>query len=391
MSRPEPPPQKPAPVGHIQQHKAVEKAEPVRDHIGEMEPVPDIVQLPDEKAQHKEQQKTHAAELVPELYLLCHQEQPGQQDGAHAAVEVGQSFLKIGLQPAAHIARHLTHGIQQALEGVLCGDVHAEPLGELIDAGLGGLQGRQGGHFQNGRHADGEKGKEGDAHQVQPRPLPAGEPADLVAHKYQRHKDADKKAHIVIGKHREKQGHRIEEKPFFPQKGNFSQHHQRKQGEAVQPHHIPLVSQRPGAQGIQAAENRNGKVVFPVEPSQHQGKKQPRKAQLDGHQQRKIAQQQLFRHQHAQKIQRACQIVGDEPQIIDAHADAPVVQQRLAGAQAPAEGNKKGIVLVIHIGIQHGILAKGLVAADEHHQQHSHKGKEKGQGRKIPFSFPGIR
>ena len=39
----------------------------------------------------------------------------------------------------------------------------------------------------------------------------------------------------------------------------------------------------------------------------------------------------------------------------------------------------------------HGILAKGLVAADEHHQQHSHKGKEKGQGRKIPFSFPGIR
>ena len=37
------PAQCPGAVGHRQQHKAIEKAEPVGNHVGEMEAMPDIV------------------------------------------------------------------------------------------------------------------------------------------------------------------------------------------------------------------------------------------------------------------------------------------------------------------------------------------------------------
>ena len=41
-------------VRHIQQHKAVEEAETIGDHICKMETMPNIIQLPDNKADDKE-------------------------------------------------------------------------------------------------------------------------------------------------------------------------------------------------------------------------------------------------------------------------------------------------------------------------------------------------
>ena len=58
----------------------MEEAEPVRDHIGEVETMPDIVQLPDDEAEHKEHQQEHTADLVPELDLLGGQEQEAEEE-----------------------------------------------------------------------------------------------------------------------------------------------------------------------------------------------------------------------------------------------------------------------------------------------------------------------
>ena len=212
----EPPPEKPAPVGHIQEHKAEQEAEPVGNHIGEMEAMPDIVQLPDDKAKHKEQQQGDAANFIPQLYLLCHQKQERQLHGKNTAVEIGQALFEVGLQGTAHVARHLAHGIHKALEGILRSDVQPEALGKGVDAGLGGLQRRQGGKLQNGRHADGKQGVKGDAQKVQPRPLPAGKPADFVAEKHQCHENTHKKAHIIVDKHSQKQAHGIQKEALLP-------------------------------------------------------------------------------------------------------------------------------------------------------------------------------
>ena len=55
---------------HYDYYKAYQIAEPVVDHVREVEAVPDIVELTDNKAEEHEQNKSEAGELFPELYLL---------------------------------------------------------------------------------------------------------------------------------------------------------------------------------------------------------------------------------------------------------------------------------------------------------------------------------
>ena len=126
-----------------------------------MEAVPDIVQLPDDKAEVEKHQQRHGADLIPEPHPFCHQVQEGQHKGAHAAVEVGKPLLEAGLNAAAHVSRHLHHGLQKSIDGIAGGDVQPEAGGEFVDAGLGGLQPCQSRKLQHRRHADGQSGEAG--------------------------------------------------------------------------------------------------------------------------------------------------------------------------------------------------------------------------------------
>ena len=130
-----------------------------------MEAVPDIVQLTNDEADIKEQQQSHRAQLVRKLDILGCQIQESQYNRTHAAVKVRQAFLEIGFQTAAHIACHLTHGIQQSLPSVFAGDIQPETLRKIVDAGLGSLQGCQRRQLQNRCHTDSKHREESDAAQ----------------------------------------------------------------------------------------------------------------------------------------------------------------------------------------------------------------------------------
>ena len=267
-----------------------------------METVPDIVQLPDDKTGIEKQQQSYCADFVPETDLFRQQIQHHQKHADNAAVYIGQTFLKIRFQSAAHIACHLPHGIQQTLQIVLLGNVQPETGGEFIHHRLGGLQRPQGRQFQNRRHADGKSRKHSNSHQIQEKRFPAAPTADLIHKEQQKNKDAGKQTNIIVGKDGEKQGNRIQDKLLFLQQLYRSQSHQRQQGKGIQPHHIPLESQCPGAQAVKPTEHRDGKVISSEELFQKYGEEQSRKAQLDGYQQRKILQQPAFRHQHAEQV-----------------------------------------------------------------------------------------
>ena len=248
------PPHQPGPVGHHQQHKAIQEAEPVGNHIGEMEAVPDIVQLPQDKAHVEKQQQQQGAQLVPPLDIPGQQEEDAQQNAAHAAVQIGKPLFEAGLDAAAHIPRHLAHGIQQTHQVIFGGDVQPEAGGKFVHAGLGGSQGGHGRHGQKGAHAQGQNGEQGNPQQVAKEPLPPPGAADFIAEEAEEHKDAYEKSDIVIGNHGQGQCQGIQGKFPLPQQPHHSQHYQGQQGKGIQPHHIPLVAQRPGAQGIEAAE-----------------------------------------------------------------------------------------------------------------------------------------
>ena len=268
---------------------------------------------------------------------------------------------------------------------MLLGDVQPEGGGEFVHAGLGSPQSEQGRNGQNRRHADGDGGKQSDAQKIAEEFLPSAPTADFIDKEQEKYKKAGEQADIVVGKHGEEQAHRVKNHLFIPQQLHFAQHHQRKQGEGVQPHDVPLIAQRPGTQAVQAAKQSDGEIILVEGFFQKQGKEQSRKSQLDGHQQGKIAEEPFFRQQHAHKVQGRRQIIGNQPQIVHAQPYAPGVQQAAPTSQRVAEGHKEGVILVVHIGIQHGILAKGRVVADEHDKQHAHTGDGKAQRRVIPL------
>ena len=120
---------------------------------------------------------------------------------------------------------------------------------------------------------------------------------------------------------------------------------------------------------------------------QENGKEQRSKTQFDGYQQGEILQHKTLGNQYRQQVQRRGQVVGDQTQIVQTHADAPGIEQTLTGAKGISEFYKEGIVLMIHIRIQHGIRPEGLVTADEHDKQHSDERKQKRQRQRIPFDI----
>ena len=374
----------PCPVSHIEQRKTEQEAEAVGNHIGKVEAVPDVVQLTQNETEHKEQQQKHGANLIAQLHIPGCQVQKAQQNAAHTGVQIRQTLLEGRFYAAAHIARHLAHGFQQTLPGILTRDIHTETLGELIDAGLGCLQSGIGRQFQNRRHADCEYGKERNPAQILKEAFNTLPAADLIDKKQQKNKDAGEESDIVVGKHREEQRHSIQNKVLIPQQCNSAQCHQRQERKGIQPHNIPLVTQRPRAQTVKRAEHRNGKILFIEHFLQEDGEKQSRKSQLHRHQQREVFQKPVLRYDHTQQIQRRCQIIGNQPQVIHAKTHTPAVEQAFAAAQRFPEGNKEGIILVVHIGIQHGIIAERLITADEHDKQHSRARECKCQHQRIP-------
>ena len=313
--------------------------------------MPDIVQLADDKTGIEKQQQNDSTNFIPQPDLFCQKIQHHQKDTDDAAVHIGQAFFKIGLDGTAHIARHLPHGIQQSLQVVFLGNIQAEACWKFINNRLCGLQRPESGQFQNGGHSDGQNREEGNPNQVSKEFFPAAPPANLIHKEQQKNKNAGKQTNIIIGKNREEQRKGVQDKFLIPQQLHSAQSHQGQQRKGIQPHDIPLKAKRPGTQAIKATEHRNGQIVFPKNVFQENRKKESCKAQLDGNQQGKIFQQQTFRYQHAEKVQRRCQIIGNQAQVIHAKTHAPGIQQPLASPQRIPERYKEWIVLVIHVRI----------------------------------------
>ncbi len=78
-----------------------------------MEAVPDIVQLPDDEAEIEKDQQENRADLIFFGHIPGQKIEHHEHDAENAAVDIGQTLFEIGLNGAAHVPRHLAHGVQQ--------------------------------------------------------------------------------------------------------------------------------------------------------------------------------------------------------------------------------------------------------------------------------------
>ena len=192
-----------------------------------MESVPDIVQLTDNEADIEKKQEYDAANSLPDFNLPAEQIQKSQEHRANTAVEIGKTFLKGGLQTAAHIAGNLPHSIQKAFPGVIGDDIQPESIREFIDAGIGILKCSQSGQFQKCGHANSQHREKRNGAKVGEETANALAAANLIAEEKQKYKNAGKEADIVVGSHRKEQGGGVENEFTIPQQAQRTQHHQR--------------------------------------------------------------------------------------------------------------------------------------------------------------------
>ena len=123
------------------------------------------------------------------------------------------------------------------------------------------MQSSQGGKLQNSSHADGKEGEQGDPAKIAEefaKTLPA---ANLIAEEQQKDENANKETNIVVGIDGKEERDGIQEELLVPQQPNGSQSNQGQQGKGIQPHYIPLITQCPGTQSIEAAKEGNGQIV----------------------------------------------------------------------------------------------------------------------------------
>ena len=204
--------QHPCTVCGIQHNKAVEKTETIGDLVCEMESVPNIIQLTENEADVQKDKHQTGTDLITHLNALAGQEQKCQNIRGQTAVDVGKAFLISGGHQHIAVASHLTHGIKNAFPCMLIRNVQPELLGELVDAGLGGLQCGQRRQLQKCSHADGEDGKQADPQEIQNELFEGLPAANLVADKQQQNENAGKEANIIVGCHRQEQTDRIKNK-----------------------------------------------------------------------------------------------------------------------------------------------------------------------------------
>ena len=73
--------------------------------------------------------------------------------------------------------------------------------------------------------------------------------------------------------------------------------------------------------------------------------------------------------------------------MIQTHANGPGIEQTVTGKKRFSEGYKEGIVLVVHIRIEHRVFSEGFILTNEHDHQHPKEGNGEGKSPIIPFKF----
>ena len=425
-------------VGHIDQHEAPQEAEPVGKLVREVEAVPDEVERAEDEAAAEEEQQRHRGDPLLQRNLAAEEEEQGKNQRAEAAGDVRIAVHRGGLHAVGRVRKDIAEALQREgerlqpvavfaqtqgehrvveagpggreraalgelgrlaaeeikeLVAFLAGDVLREGLAgdavglhhvqrlrlrELVFAVRGGLQAQIGGHGQQGRHAHGQQGEDGEAEQPQAKAPQIVPVDDVPEDEDQQHEDADEEADVVAAEEREKEAEGIERVAPVAEQADRAHDHQRQQGDRVEPDRVPVVAHDEAAQGVHRGENGDGQLAAVKGLAQEKGEEGAGETHPD--QNRCVVPEHdgLRGQQDRDQIQRAGQIVGKERQIARAHAGGPGVEQGVAVQKPGAQIEIEGIVLVpLIVGEDHP-GAEGLDLVDRPEHPHNQHGEEEG-------------
>ena len=421
-------------AAHIDDREAPQEAEPEGQHIREVEAVPDIVERPEQEAAPEEKEQQNGENTLPERNAAAEQIEDckDQRDkaagnvrqalhrGRHDAVRsigqhlpeaaqrhqegLGRSLELAQLEIQEHVVRaapdvgNLALGIKpdglpaeefvepgklpggQALgggiDGILRPDVHVQGvrLREFVFGVGGRLQAQEGRNGQHGRHAQSHRRKEGELEQADPEAADVVPVDDVPADEDQQNEDADEEADIVAAPDGEKEAERIQRPLSLLQKGDGPGHDQGRQGDGIEPDRVPVVAHEEGAQRVGHGENRDRKLGAVQGLAQEEGEAQSGQTEAEQDGEVVPVHCEPDRQQGRDPVQRACQIVGEHGEIVDAHTRPPGMEQGVPLHEPLAQIQVEGIILVpLIVGKDHLIpeghdLMDGPEQLDDQHR-----------------------
>lgn len=130
--------------------------------------------------------------------------------------------------------------------------------------------------------------------------------------------------------------------------------------------------------------HRQSALRGPVWRRAHAASETPGKAGFQQCQQQNKPRQRAHRKKHHQQVQRACDIIGKQPNHIAAQSLAKGVKQVIFAQQNAAKLRKKGHILAVHVHCKQRLFAKwGKPCSGVHRRQQQHR-RRKGRRVQLP-------
>ena len=358
----------------------------MRQHVGEVEAVPHIVELTDDKAEHKEQHQSAAEDALTHLDLRAEEEQQRQKDDEYAAVDIGQTFLFSRLDERDRVGDGLADTLQNAAEIRLAADIDREILGIGVFGGVGIMQGKVSRQHQNRRHHQRQQGEARHLEELLDQILPALVFDDTVADGDQQNKDAGEQSDVVVREHGQCQRDDIESELSFPQQRKGAGNDQRQQRDGVQPDDVPVVAHDKGAQSVHDTERGDGNITALEGDLEEQRVEKSRQTDLDAGDDIQKFSELIRGNQYGEEVQRTRQIIGHQRNIVGTAAALPGPQQRAAVLELVLIVYQKRIVLVPQVGCEDLVGSKRRNTRDLEREEHQDERDEKRQKKVDPHA-----
>ena len=356
-------------IAHRQQQENIDEALPAGKAVGIMKAVPDEVQYVQGEAQIKEDQQRTVDRLPPQRNLPVHKVEGQHQEDHGAAVNVGPVVQSLLCLHQRHLSGQHVHNGEILLHGVRKAGICRS----------GSLQRTELRNQQNCRETSRQEGAKTEAQTGQSSRPPVHGLQHQLAEEPEHQEEADHDGNVVVGQDAEPQTEHVHHRALSPYEALQSQHHQREQEDAVQPHQVPGIGGHVAAHGIEHTEDGTADIQLTVMSSEIHGTGEAGETDLQNNHIGHELDDQCLRQQHHQEIQRTGQVVGIEGGEIDAQTHVPGIEKRSPVLQLVLKLRKEGGILMVHIRAEKGSAPAGIDTLRIKNHQHGHNRYQKSQ------------
>ena len=307
--------------------------------------------------------------LFPQRDLRIHHIQRHQQENGHAAVDVGPV-----IQTRFHIYVHAV-----PCDHVKEGKIKGQRVREVKFAEVGQMKRRI---FRNEKHSRQSSRKEGEegvtdsrgAHVFQGH-MGTDELQQEIQHKEDAHHDGN----IIVGENAQRQADAVELIFSLIYQGLQPHRDQRKQDDAVQPHHVPVVGRQKAGKSIKNGEGNQCEALRLKMAGQIKTEGEAAQTDFQGDQPGHEFDQILIGHQNHQPVDGARHIITVQCEKIGAYPHIPGIEKAVPAFQLALHFGEKGDILVIHIGMHEALIPERIYAVDDENAAHDGEGDKKGK------------